>query len=328
MSLSLFLQEIETVNKFYSKYDALWVVLLSVPSSIYQILPVALLIGVLIGIGALSEKSEITAIRAAGVDKFWFVIQSLKLSIMISLLFVFISQSGIPEAKHMASMIKDGSGTKRESFQINQSGWYRDGSSYVNIGSIDKNSNLISVSLYEFSGDQFEKRILAKTAYFDKKREIWILKDARVLSLEENKIRSFYLDSLNWRTNLTPDFLRLTLTPPLDLSLSDLHKLIDFQAVQGVETGAHELVFWQKVLLPFSVSSLMLIGLSFVLQNQRNISMGKRVITGVLIGFLFKYVQELLGPISQLFGINPFFAALIPIVISFSVGFWLLSRVR
>ena len=328
MSLSLFLQEIESVNKFYSKSDAFWVVLLNIPSSIYQILPIALLIGVLLGIGSLSEKSEITAIRSAGINKIWFVKQSLKLSIFISIIFVIISQIGIPEAKQVVSQIKDQPGVKKQTFQTNQIGWYRDGESFVNVGSIDSSGNIKNIKMYEFSDSKFEKRIYASNAQFDSKNEFWILQNIEVLTLEKNKMIYKNLDSLNWHTNITPVFLKLTLTPPADLSLSDLKKYIDFQVSQGVQVAAQKLVFWQKLLLPFSVSSLVLIGLSFVLQNQRNVSMGSRVVTGVLIGFVFKYVQELLGPISQLFGINPLIAALIPIVISFAIAFWLLSRVR
>jgi lipopolysaccharide export system permease protein len=54
--------------------------------------------------------------------------------------------------------------------------------------------------------------------------------------------------------------------------------------------------------------------------------MGMRVIMGLVIGILFKFVQDLLSPASMVFGFSPIIAIIIPIAICFIVGYPLMRR--
>jgi lipopolysaccharide export system permease protein len=54
--------------------------------------------------------------------------------------------------------------------------------------------------------------------------------------------------------------------------------------------------------------------------------MGFRVFTGLIVGLLFKYMQDLLGPTSIVFGFNPVLAILVPILINGAIGVWLMRR--
>jgi lipopolysaccharide export system permease protein len=54
--------------------------------------------------------------------------------------------------------------------------------------------------------------------------------------------------------------------------------------------------------------------------------MGFRVFTGIIVGLLFKYMQDLLGPSSLVFGFDPIFATLVPIAICAATGIFLLFR--
>jgi lipopolysaccharide export system permease protein len=54
--------------------------------------------------------------------------------------------------------------------------------------------------------------------------------------------------------------------------------------------------------------------------------MGFRVFTGLIVGLLFKYMQDLLGPMSLVFGFNPVLAILVPIAISAAAGIVLMRR--
>jgi lipopolysaccharide export system permease protein len=51
-----------------------------------------------------------------------------------------------------------------------------------------------------------------------------------------------------------------------------------------------------------------------------------RVVTGLVIGIIFKFVQDLLSPASLVFGFPPAIASLIPIVVCFLVGYMLMRR--
>ena len=52
----------------YSTLDALWFVLLHIPRQVYDLMPIAVLIGALLGLGSLARGSELTVMRAAGIS--------------------------------------------------------------------------------------------------------------------------------------------------------------------------------------------------------------------------------------------------------------------
>ena len=52
----------------YTALDAFWFVLLNIPQQVYEMMPIAVLIGALLGLGTLSRGSELTVMRAAGLS--------------------------------------------------------------------------------------------------------------------------------------------------------------------------------------------------------------------------------------------------------------------
>ena len=73
-------------------------------------------------------------------------------------------------------------------------------------------------------------------------------------------------------------------------------------------------------------AALVLLAISFIFGPLRSVTLGQRVFTGVLVGFTFRIVQDLLGPSSLVFGFSPLFAVLVPTAICAVAGFWLLRR--
>ena len=66
--LFAFIDELSDVEGGYGVLDALWYVLLTAPRRLYEMLPMAALIGCLVGLGTLASHSELTVMRAAGVS--------------------------------------------------------------------------------------------------------------------------------------------------------------------------------------------------------------------------------------------------------------------
>jgi lipopolysaccharide export system permease protein len=95
---------------------------------------------------------------------------------------------------------------------------------------------------------------------------------------------------------------------------------------QGLASEVYELGFWRRVLQPLAVMGLVLVAISFVFGPLREASMGTRVVMGLVIGILFKFIQDLLAPASLVFGFSSLIATLIPILMCFVFGFVLLRR--
>ncbi|MCY1350366.1 Lipopolysaccharide export system permease protein LptG [compost metagenome] len=73
-------------------------------------------------------------------------------------------------------------------------------------------------------------------------------------------------------------------------------------------------------------AALVLMAISFIFGPLRSVTLGQRVFTGVLVGFVFRIAQDLLGPSSLVFGFPPLLAVLIPSAICTVAGLWMLRR--
>lgn len=78
--------------------------------------------------------------------------------------------------------------------------------------------------------------------------------------------------------------------------------------------------------MPLGTGVMVIVAISFIFGPLRSVTMGFRVFTGLIVGLLFKYMQDLLGPMSLVFGFNPVLAILIPILINGAIGAWLMRR--
>lgn len=79
--------------------------LLSLPENIVEITPFALLIATVVGLGGLSGRSEITAMRAAGISVLKLVVPMLGVGLAVSVLLVWVSLSAVPHAAAMSERI-------------------------------------------------------------------------------------------------------------------------------------------------------------------------------------------------------------------------------
>jgi len=66
--LFAFIDEVGNVTDTYTVTDVLSYVALTAPRRLYDMMPMAALIGCLIGLGTLASNSELTIMRAAGVS--------------------------------------------------------------------------------------------------------------------------------------------------------------------------------------------------------------------------------------------------------------------
>jgi lipopolysaccharide export system permease protein len=95
---------------------------------------------------------------------------------------------------------------------------------------------------------------------------------------------------------------------------------------QGKRSLTHELAFWQKLLSPLSILSLVIVACSFVFGSLRTHSLGLRIVVALLFGLLFSYIQDLVGFVSLATGFSPFLMVLLPVIASAVLGGYLLKR--
>ena len=97
---------------------------------------------------------------------------------------------------------------------------------------------------------------------------------------------------------------------------------------QGLSSRAYFLEFWKKALAPITTLSMVLVACSFVFGPLRSVTMGLRIIFGILAGLGFRYLQDFSGYASLVYHFSPLLAAGLPIALSLFGGIVALHRVR
>jgi len=320
-----FIAELEDTENNYQTVEALLYVLLTLPRRIYDYLPLGAFMGCLIGLGSMASSSELTVIRAAGVSIKRIVWSAMKPALIVVMLGIVIGEYVAPPAERMAQSKKAVAQGAGENVASASGIWHREGDTFMHLNAVQPNGVLYGVSLFEFDSDRW-----LVSASFAKRGiylgDHWRLEDVTTTRLSDSETSREVHRSLRWESGLSPEVLSVLIVDPEDLPISGLYTYSRYLGEQGLNAANYWLAFWKKVLMPLGTAVMVMVAISFIFGPLRSVTMGFRVFTGLIVGLLFKYMQDLLGPMSVVFGFNPVIAILLPIAVNAMVGIILMRR--
>lgn len=264
-------------------------------------------------------------VRAAGVSVVrivWVVLRPVLLFIAFA---IVLGEYVIPYADQVAESRRALALGYTVEDQAKRGVWHREGNQFFYFNVVQPDGKLYGFRRYTFTDDGR----LAEASYTRKasfQEGYWLEEGVSLTRFDENGTRSERQPERRWETELTPSLLNIVAVEPETLSIASLRSYIQYLSDQGLYTREYELAFWQKVLQPLAIASLVLIAASFVFGPLREVSMGQRIFTGIVFGIGFRLLQSLLGPSSIVFGFSPLIAVLMPILVCAILGFFLLRR--
>ena len=329
LSLVILLDQLGEVDDNYGLSQALTYMIYKVPGLTYQLFPISMMLGALISLGSLASSSELVAIRTSGVSIIRIISALMVPVVSISLVALLLAQFLVPFAEERAEQLKASNQTKSSTQDFSVGKWVKQDNTFLHIAGAGGSGDLYGITRYDFNAEkQLQALSFAKQARYEPVSKVWVLSSVQTTLITENSTQAVVNESVSWDLSLTPEFIQTVLYKVDNLSLTGLLKYSRFLAQQGLDTATFMLSFWSKLFQPLAAISLVIIGAAFVFGPLRSVTVGQRTITGIVVGLLFKFSQELIAPTSQIVGFPPVLAALIPILISLMVGLWLLARVR
>ncbi|WP_324731591.1 LPS export ABC transporter permease LptG [Pseudomonas paeninsulae] len=323
--LFAFIDEMGDVEGGYGLPEAAWYVFLTLPRRLYEMLPVAALIGCLIGLGSLASNSELTIMRAAGVSIGRIVWAVMKPMLVLMLAGILIGEYLAPWGENQAQADRAMAMGSGEAQSSKRGLWHRQGDEFVHINAVQPDGVLFGVTRYRFD----DQRHMLSSSFARRAQyqgDHWLLENVATTHFGERSTEVVKAPNERWDVELNPQLLGTVVLEPEALSVTGLWRYIHYLAEQGLNNGQYWLAFWSKILQPVVTAALVLMAISFVFGPLRSVTLGQRVFTGVVVGFVFRIAQDLLGPSSLVFGFSPLFAVLIPAAISALIGVWLLRR--
>ena len=333
LAIFTFLEQMEDVDNNYTVFNVGRFVLYSLPRLFYETIPYSALIGCLAGLGMLASTSELIVMRAAGISTWAIAWSAMKPALVLVCLGMFVGEYILPDFERVARIDRVRALSDENEITPRFGFWYREGNVYMHFDEVGQGGVLQGVSHFYF--DPANDRRLEKTMFADRAvfhdmqggKNYWLFENVITTEVSADRISTDEYPSMQWYTNLTPDLLSTEiLVQPDKMSIRELDAKIDYMRAEELNSGKFELGFWGKVFQPLATVGLVFVAISFVFGPLRDSTMGMRVVSGLIIGIAFKFVQDLLSPASLVFGFPPIVAILIPIAICFVAGYFLLRR--
>ncbi len=325
-ALASFISELEELKAEYQIGQAIVYVLISVPGKIYEFLSVSILIGCLIGLGALASSSELLVIRAAGVSPRRIILSVLKPIFLLVLLGLALAQWIVPPIEQWGQTQKTSARSNSVILKTKGGVWHREGNEFIHIRNVGLSGHMYDVNRFRFDD---QNKLIASHNY--KRAEYqdtyWKVYDASSTALKEYSTEIFHFTELEWFSGLNPKNLSTVIIKPDQLSMTALYKYGGYLKNQGLNAGDYQISFWKKVFQPLVTITMVLIAISFIFGPLRSSTAGLRIIIGIVVGIGFQQAQQLAGYASVVYNIEPFIAVFAPISFAMIVALFLIRRI-
>ncbi|MCC7040567.1 MAG: LPS export ABC transporter permease LptG [Burkholderiales bacterium] len=301
----------------YTITTALVYVALHVPSRVYELFPVAALIGTLFAISQLVANSEFTVMRASGasiVQVGWAVV---RVGIPLALATFLAGEYIAPPAERLAQTVRAaamGNATGVVAQQFESGFWFKQDLTFVNIRTVMADMTLVGVRMYEF--DKSLRLTAVRSAetgrYAGDGR--WRLEKVRVTEFGHDEAKASTQGEWLWTSVLQPSILTVYQVAPERLALSTLWDNIQVLGTSAQKTSRFEIALWSKILYPVAVLVMMLLALPFAQFQRRQGGVGFRIFAGTMLGLAFWLIERLFAYLGVLNDWAPLFSAAFPLV--------------
>jgi len=144
--------------------------------------------------------------------------------------------------------------------------------------------------------------------------------------LSQQKITSSKVVKQLWESSLTPKKLGVVTVTPESLSIRGLVDYLDYLQANEQDPSRYQLAFWRKLVQPATVAVMLLVALSFIFGPLRSVSMGARIMMGVITGIIFFVCNEVLGSLSLVYQFPPLICAVSPSIIFIMLAWYFMTK--
>ncbi len=323
------MNELDSLGKgAYSFWRILFYVLLSVPGHLYELLPVAALIGTLVALSRLVESSEFTIILVSGLSMRRIAGYLMLIGLLFTVLTFVFGEIVAPVSDRYAEQMKL-KATKALVAQSFRSGlWVRDDHNFINVREVTPNSNLRDINVYTFD-DQFRLLRIYRAAKGTFLHDnVWRLSGIDETKFTPAGIQVAHYPGTEWRSVLTPAIMNVLLIAPEKMATFDLWAYIEHLHANHQPAKRYEIALWSKLVYPFAAPVMILLALPFAYHRPRVGSVSTRVFAGIMLGLGYHLFNRLFAYIGLLNDWSPILSVILPTLIFLALGIFLLLRLE
>lgn len=311
-----FVAELDDLGKGgYQIQNALLFVLLTLPGRIYELSPIAVLIGTLYALTNLSRHSEITVLRTSGLATGRLLGALTAIGAVFAALTFVIGEYVSPPSERAAQNLRLKS-TRSVFGQEFRSGlWVKDEGMFINVAMVLPDTRLKGIRIYQFDPQQRLVSVseAAEGEYLPPNR--WRLQQVVRTRFSDAGVSVEREAESQWQSALNPDILAVLLVMPERMAIGHLYQYIQHLAENRQRTERYEIALWKKLVYPLAGLVMIALALPFALRMHRFGGVSVRIFAGVMIGILFHTLNGLSSNLGIINDWPPPVAALAPSVL-------------
>jgi lipopolysaccharide export system permease protein len=320
----------------YTALGALWYTLLNLPQQAYELLPVTVLTGALIGLGTLARGSELTVVRATGVSIARIAGTTLAAALLLIGAEIALGEFLGPPLQQAAREYKAFSKLHNVSFGSGSGAWVRDGDLILNVAGQSSERQFGSMLIFELSPDHrllalgHARRATAGSSRMWRRGEHteWLLSDYTESRFADDTVKTVQPGERVLESNVTAGFLGLAVQDPDQLTIRALWHLISYFRSNALDAREYVFAFWSRIARTVAIAFCALLAIPFALGSLRTAGTGTRMVMGLILGVGFFLLQRLIETGTVVFALNPVVLAWLPTGLLAAAALGMLARTR
>lgn len=300
-------------------------VAMQMPAHAYELMPLAVLIGGLIALSQLASGSELTVMKTSGVSTKKLIVTLLQFGFIFAVATALLGEWLAPTLSQRAENLKATALSGRISAG-SQGLWLKEQDSIINVREMLPDHTLLGVKVWQHNNQfRLAEAIAAESAKLNADNS-WQLQNVRRSIFENDAVRVENQATQTWPIDLPRNLLDVLLVQPEQMSVSSLTTYIRHLQDNQQQTRQYEIAWWRKLMYPVAAMIMALVALAFTPQSTRHGNMGLKLFFGICLGLVFHFASRLFGFTSQLYGVPPFVAAMLPTILFGLLGVYLIRR--
>ena len=336
-----FVEELQSVNSIraigYRIPQALIYLGLMVPSHVYELMPITVLIGTIFVMSRLAQSSEFTILRTSGLGP-WRALRTLLSLGLVFVVFTFaVGDYLTPLADKTAQLLK---ARFQGQVTVGKTGaWLKEKQAYgnyaVNVGALAGDGSMKEVRIFEFDNQgHMVSMTQGQTATFGE-HDDWLLSSVdrtefTAADAKAGRVERQFSDGFRWPTMVTAEMVAAAVLKPDRMGTIDLFQYMRHLSSNNQSAQKYEIQFWKKVFYPLSCLVMVVLALPFAYFHFRSGGIASYVFGGVMAGISFVLLNNVLSDLGTLQGWQPWFTAALPgliySVLSLTAFTWLVLR--
>jgi len=296
----------------YRLQHAIAYVALTTPSHIYELFPLAVLIGTLYALSHLAANSEYTVMRSSGLAP-WRAMNTLfRIGVVFAVATLIFGELIAPVSERAAKQLKLSTTSTLVASEFHTGLWVKDDRRFVNVREIQPDTSLSDIRVFEF-----DEQYRLKSVSFAKHGQylgnnVWRLREIvnTVFTADGSSVQR--LAEMNWNSVLTPDILAVLFVVPERMSVWNLYQYSRHLTENRQKSERYEIAMWKKLVYPFVSLVMMALALPFAYVHVRAGGVGVKVFSGIMLGVFFHFLNSLFAHLGLLQNWQPIVAAVLP----------------